>query len=91
VSIAPWVRRQLYSVAGDPEFGGDLLAGLARRGQLVRVAQFAHDSSAERRFRPAADFIVPSSPTSGPDQWDSFSGNTPRVLLPIRVPTDIAD
>src|SRR5258708_10202243 len=49
----------------DTEFGGDLHAGLACSGQLVRAAQFAHDVLRGMPLPTSHLLIVPSSPTSG--------------------------
>jgi hypothetical protein len=61
VGAAPVVqRRRRHS-----QLGGDLLTGLARRGQFVRAAQLAHDVLRGMPLPTSHVFIVPSSPRSG--------------------------
>jgi hypothetical protein len=79
------------------QFGGDLLTGLALRGQLVRAAQFAHDVLRGMPLPTSHLFIVPSGPTSGHRtleldgliQWEHASTTKPagHCLAPIRLCT----
>jgi hypothetical protein len=68
VSAAPVVQRRRR----DTEFGGDLLAGLALRGQLVRAAQLAHDVLSGMPLPTSHTFHRPFQPDIG--RQDSKTG-----------------